>query len=541
MSNLPVVIENTPVVEKANGGLEGAQANGRETALWNPHMGSPDQIINRVKPVADARGRDLRQNDGYTQGAFGITKDSIVGGSYRLNATPVVKILSQASKGFDETWAVEFQEVVEARWELLTETEDCYLDASGVNTFTEMVRLAVGSDMMTGEILATGEWLNRDRSRPMATAIQMVSPARLSNPDGMPDDRYLKRGVRKNARGKPIGYYIRVCHPGEYWNEDAWRWKYVQARLPWGRRQVMHFYEQLEPDQSRGIADIVAVLKNQRMTKTFDEITLQNAVVNASYAAAMESELPPDVIFGSMGGNNGPENFNSAMGVYLNMLQQFFGQAQNITLDGAKIPVLPPGTKFNVRNLGTPGGIGTDYGKSLLRHSAAGLGLSAEEFMNNFSDTSYSGLKGSFAFTEKRMRAKKKRGADRFADSAYALVLEEQIANGDVPLPRGISREFFYEPLMKQAICKAAWIGAGSGQIDELKETQAAIMRIKGGLSTYEIEISKLGGDWRERFKQRAREEGVAKELELEFSLDAQKQGQKQAQNTMSPDKDEEE
>ena len=138
-----------PVTESATGGgLEGADRTQRETALWSPSMGSSDQIIGRAKVMADARGRDMVNNDGYVHGAVGIAKDSIVGASYRLNATPVVKILAQYSKGFDETWAEEMQAVVEATWDLLVESEDCYLDASGQNTFTEMIRLAVGSDMV---------------------------------------------------------------------------------------------------------------------------------------------------------------------------------------------------------------------------------------------------------------------------------------------------------------------------------------------------------------------------------------------------------
>jgi len=59
------------------------------------------------------------------------------------------------------------------------------------------------------------------------------------------------------------------------------------------------------------------------------------------------------------------------------------------------------------------------------------------------------------------------------------------------------------------------------GQIDELKETQAALLRIKGGLSTFESEIAKQGGDWRKIFRQRARENAMAKELKLAFESDA--------------------
>ena len=92
------------------------------------------------------------------------------------------------------------------------------------------------------------------------------------------------------------------------------------------------------------------------------------------------------------------------------------------------------------------------------------------------------------------------------------------MANGNVPLPRGKTRDWFYAPLIKDALTSAEWIGASRGQIDEKKETDAAIARIKNGLSTYEIEIARLGSDWRTVFEQRAEEEQIIKTRNLNFT-----------------------
>ena len=119
------------------------------------------------------------------------------------------------------------------------------------------------------------------------------------------------------------------------------------------------------------------------------------------------------------------------------------------------------------------------------------------------------------------MASRKRHVADRFASEVYSLHLEEDMASGLVPLPSGVGRDVFYQPLLKEALCFAGWIGSGTGQVDELKETEAALLRIKGGLSTYEREISKLGGDWREIFDQRAREDGVIEAKSLVFGADA--------------------
>lgn len=514
----------TALVERSmGGGLEGAGRTQRETAAWAPHMGSPDQIVSRAKPLADARSRDLVLNDGLPHGAVATHKDSIVGSHYRLNAAPLLAVLKNENKAFDEKWNEEFQEVVEGRFELLGESDAHWLDASRMNTVTAMVRLCVGGFVMTGENLLTAEWLSRDRTRPCKTAVQLVSPSRLCNKDNMPDTRFLKRGVRKNANGQPIGYWIKKTHPRENLDVASYEWVYVDAYKPWGRQQVLHTLEQFEVDQSRGIADMVAALKNMNMTKHFTEIALQNAVVQASYAAALESDLPPDALYGVMGGNSGAENFQGAMGAYMSMLTDFFGGANNVAIDGAQIPVLPPGVKLNAQTLGTPGGVGTNFEESLHRRTAAALGLSYEEFSRDFSKVSYASGRASGASMGRFMKARKKTVADRAANFIYGLTLEEEINAGNVPLPRGVSSDFFYQPLMREALSRATWIGAGAGQIDELKETQAAILRVKAGFSTYEKEIARFGDDWREVFKQRAREEGIIAAAGLTFSMDTKK------------------
>lgn len=530
---LPNVIqaEATVIAERGfGGGLEGAERTSRETAGWGPSILSPDQIINPSKLEADARGRDMLMNDGYTTGAVAIHKDSIVGSQYRLNARPNWRVL-----GATEGWAEEFSRVVEDRFHLIAESEACWLDAARKNTLTGMIRLAVGGFVYTGEVLATAEWLDRDPTRPLKTAIQMISPDRLRNPNDEADTRTLRRGVESGFYGEPLAYHIRLSHPTEWYDLKAMLSKRVPTATKWGRKQCIHIIEQQFPDQSRGIADMVAALKVMRMTKKFSEVTLQNAVVNASFAAAIESELPSQDIMAAMGGGTDNPHLGY-IDSYLTALGQYIGAGRNVQIDGAKIPVFFPGTKLNLKPMGTPGGVGSDFHESLLRHVAAALGVDYESLSRDFSKSSYASNRASMAVTGRFMQARKKSVADRLANNIYALTLEEEISSGNVPLPSGKDRSHFYEKLMKEAYTQASWIGAGTGQIDELKETQAALMRIKGGLSTYEIEISKLGGDWRERFEQRAREDGVIGKLNLVFGLDATKDGAKDRQNTMTDD-----
>jgi lambda family phage portal protein len=501
-----------PVQEDAIGGaLEGVDQLNRETLNWNPAILSPDQIINPAKIQADARGRDMVQNDGYANGAVALYRDNIVGSQYRLNSKPNFRAL-----GVSEEWAEEFQEIVEARFNVAAESQDCWFDASRRNTLTEIIRLVVGGYVMTGEVLASAEWI-REARRPFATAIQIINPDRLSNPDGAMDDRFLRRGVRIDARGRPLGYWVRKAYPTEMYMGLEFSWTYVPAEKPWGRKQMLHIVEQLLPDQNRGVSDMVAVLKQMKMTKKFQEITLQNAVVNATYAAAIESELPGDVIFQQMGGETGKPF--AAMSDYLKSwmgaLGSYLDNSKNIAVDGVKMPHLFPGTKLKMQPLGTPGGVGTGFEESLLRHIAACLGLSYEQFSRDYTKTNYSSARASMNETWKFMQGRKKVVADRTASFIFALWLEEEINAGNLPLPDGKDASWFYEPMVKDCLTQCNWIGASRGQIDEKKETEAAVLRMDNNLSTLENECAKMGEDYRDVLRQRAREQKMKEKLGL--------------------------
>lgn len=512
---------NGSVEHALGGGLEGAERTSRETVNWNVASVPPDRAINSVKEPADARAKDMVINDGYARGAIQSHMDAIVGAQYRLNAKIAWKVIPGATKA----WADEAQKIIEDRFHLIAESEACYLDAAGMNTFTGKIRLGVAGFVMTGEVLETSEW-DRSAGRPLKTCFQSVDPSRLRNPDWQMDTKDMRRGVKVDARGKPLGYYIQRNHPNSFWPGayDMLDFAYVPRYKPWGRPQVIHIIEQLFPDQHRGVADMVAALKRMRMTKHLQDVVLQNAVINATYCAAIESEMPTAEMIVAMGGDaSSPEALNTAIGAYLAGLQKYLAGAENIALDGAMIPHLYPGTKLNMKTLGTPGGVGTDFEASLLRHTAAALGLDYAEFSRDYSRMSYATAKLSTENTRRFMRSRKKSVADRLANLIYGNVLEEFISQGEVPLPPGFTRDDFYKPLMREAFSRCTWIGTGTGQIDELKETQAAILRIKAGLSTYEIEIARLGEDWREIFEQQALEAGVREEKGLVFDLNTNK------------------
>lgn len=486
----------------------------RQLAGWRPPLFSADAEIIPDKDLIDARARDLGRNDAYVQNGATTRKDSIVGAFFMLNARPAHNVL-----GKDEGWAEEFQREVEEKFTLWAESPMKWVDASRRNDFTALIRLAVGVDTFGGEVLATAEWL-RDAGREFHTAIQMVDTDRLTTPATRAFDSNIRGGIKTNMYGAPVSAFIRVQHPHDlsrgFQYSDVW--KEVPFYKPWGRQMVLLFSEQNRVDQTRAIADIASGVREIAITKKFRDVTLQKAVLAATYAATIESELPPQAVYeqlGLTGGGAGAAVTNYGVD-FLEAVNQYVKNSRGLQLDGVKIPHLFPGTRLNMQSVGDPAGVGQDFEQSLLRYLAAAMNMSYEELAKDFSNTNYSSARAAMAATHRFAQARKKIVADSFASAIYRLWIEEAVNQDKLATFRASEATKLYSDGMLNmafdALTQCQWIGAARGQIDELKETQAAVLRIKYGLSTHEDELARLGKDWRRVYAQLEREK---KEREL--------------------------
>ncbi len=479
-------------------------------ARWQPIIRSADAEILPEKGDLDARIRDTVRNDAFVGGGLTIYKDSIVGARYQLTAKPETKVLWGKE---DDAWEIDFQEEVETKFTLYAESSSKWIDAARKKTLTDKARMGVAMMLGGGEILMSAEWMPAD-GRPYRSAIQMIDPDRLSTPELLTfqDTARLRNGVERDRFGAPIAYHIRNSHPSDgpfhdFSSLTSQQWTRVPARKSWGRPLIEHVFEEDRPDQSRGVSTLVSALSEMRMTKHFRRTELSRAVVAASYAASIESEIPEDVV-SALGGNTG-EGVPTVewMGAYLAAVSAYNEGAKNLHMDGARIPVFAPGTKLKIQNPGANGPVGDKFEQSLLRYIAAALGLSYEQFAHDFTQTNYSSARAAIGEIQKTMASKKRIAADAVANFAYRLWLEEAINSNALECLKRRNVPKFYEGLNCEAYSACEWVGAGQGLIDPLKETQAALLQLKAGLATKEYVIARLfGGDYRRVARQIRRE-----------------------------------
>lgn len=490
-----------------SGAYDGAAVFDKQIATWSPPLQSADADILPDKSMLDARARDLGRNDAFVAGGEQLHKDAIVGHMYMLNAKPNVTIL-----GWTDEQAEAFQTEVESKFQVWAESPHNWVDARRKSDLTALIRLAVGVFVYGGEVLATAEWINT-RRREFKTAIQMIDPDRLMTPFTEMNNPNIKGGIKFDSYGGPVSAFIRTRHPHEHMQfiqSDSLDYKEVGFQKPWGRQQVIHILNEKRVDQSRAVSDITTSLRELAITKKFRDVTLQNAVVNATYAASIESELPSEVVFQQMGAGDTASAVTDYATNYLAAISDYTSSAKNMQIDGVRVPHLFPGTKLNLTPAGTPGGVGQDFETSLLRYIAVALNVSYEELSRDYSKTNYSSARAAMAQTHRFMQTRKKAVADRMANYIFRLWLEEAINQDQIASfparDAGLLYTNGHQNLMFDALTQADWIGASRGQIDELKETQAAVLRIKYGLSTHEDELARLGKDWRKVYAQLERE-----------------------------------
>jgi lambda family phage portal protein len=264
---------------------------------------------------------------------------------------------------------------------------------------------------------------------------------------------------------------------------------------------VVHDFEVDRAARHRGGAGILTpVLQRLKMLIKYDGAELDSAIINAIYAAYIESPFDQQMVTEALDD-----------GEHLNWYQQQrsdFHNEQKFVLGNARVPVMFPGEKINVLAAERPAANFNNFENAVLRNVAAGTGLSAQQISNNWSDVNYSSARGALLEAWKTIDRRRDDFTSNFAAPIRSCVMEEMHAFDDLPLPAGAPD--FVE--CRGAYARAKWLGAARGWIDPTSEAQASILRMDGALSTLEDECAQQGLDFEEVLEQRRYEIELFKE-----------------------------
>ncbi|KMT22999.1 phage portal protein [Clostridium cylindrosporum] len=464
----------------------GASRKKKSLRGWISSGGSSKEDIDDNLELLRERSRDLYMGAPFATGAIKTTRTNVIGSGLRLKSQIDYEYLN-----LDYEEAATWEANVEREFNLWAESVNC--DSQRMNDFYELQQLAFLSWLMSGECFALLPFIPRP-NMPYDIRVMLIEADRVCTP--VPEPKSVNKiinGVEVDKNGAVLAYHIAQRHPGSRDFKEKQKWNRVEKfGAKTGRYNVIHLMESERPEQRRGVPMLAPVIECLKQLSRYTEAELMAAVISGMFTVFIESQN---------------ESSDGMLGEMIDEEDQVSDSEYNYELGNGAIVGLAPGEKANIANPGRPNTAFDGFVTSICRQIGAAIEVPYELLIKHFS-ASYSASRASLLEAWKMFRMRRSWMANDFCKPIYEEWLCEAVASGRVSAPG-----FFNDPMIRKAYCGAEWNGPSQGQIDPLKEVNAAEKRVANGFSTRARETQELtGGDWQKNYRQRVREEKLMRE-----------------------------
>jgi len=255
--------------------------------------------------------------------------------------------------------------------------------------------------------------------------------------------------------------------------------------------------ESERPEQRRGVPFLAPVIEPLKQLTRYTEAELMAAVVTGMFTIFIKSkgssnEMPFCTMI--------PED------------QQIQGNDKEVNYELAPgaINVLQPDEEVQVADPGRPNTAFDGFVNALTRYIGAALEIPCELLQKSFT-ASYSAARAALLEAWKMFNMRRDWMSNDFCQPIYEEWLTQAVSMGRIKAPK-----FFDDPIIRKAWCGSEWNGPAPGQLDPLKEINAAEKRILNGISTREQETMEInGGNFDKNIQQARRENKMMTEAGL--------------------------
>lgn len=469
-------------------GNHGANSIKKSAIGWTYGGGSHrEDIEDNIDPLRK-RSRDLYYGGSdIATGAVKRLRTNTIGTGLRLKSTineEVLNITPQEARELEETIEREF-----SHW---ADSTNC--DMERLDNFYQLQQLAFLNMLLSGDTFALMKTTKRAGSI-YDLRIELVEADRVSTPDGCLINPLFCEGVEKNQAGEVVAYHISKFHPLSFADRNPREWVRVEAYgKKTGRKNILHIMNRERIGQVRGVPFLSPVVETIKQLGRYTEAEIVAAVVSGLFAVFIEKKSAESEM---------------AFGEVLPEEMQVDAEDENsIELAPGAVIDLGEGEEAKTTSPGRPNANFEPFTLAVIKQIGAALEIPYEVLLMAFTNN-YSASRAAILEFLKVVRMYRKWFIPDFCQPVFEEWMCEAVAKGRVHAPG-----FFSDPIIKAAYCSAEWSGPSGGQVDPVKEVQAAELRVQGGYSTREKEATELTGtDFYKNVKQRKKEEELLREV----------------------------
>ncbi|MBM7580018.1 phage portal protein [Jeotgalibacillus terrae] len=494
-------------------GFHGASQK-NSMAGWASRIGSVIDDVEHNIPKLRERSRDLYMGAPLATGALKSIRTSVVGTGLKLNSRVDYEFLGWKLEDADK-WETQ----VEREFSLWADGVHC--DAQRMNNFYQLQQLAFMAWLQSGDAFSLLPVIPRE-GMTVDLRVQVIEADRVCSPrsDLLNKNDKIINGVEIGEYGEVVAYHVADKHPASGALINKWT-RIEKFGSKTGRPNILHLMETERPEQRRGVPILAPVIESLKQLARYTEAELMAAVVSGMYTVFIKTTTPDNV---SPFGINDDDEYDED-GI----------SEGNYELGNGAVVALGENESIDTSNPTRPNTAFDGFVTSICRQIGAALEIPYEVLLKHFT-ASYSASRGALLEAWKMYRMRRSWLASDFCQPIYEEFLSELVAKGRISAPG-----FFSDPLIKKAYCGAEWNGPSQGQLDPLKEVDAAQKRVENGFSTRARETVELtGGDFFTNYPLRVVEEQLMEKGGLKQNVKATGDTE-QSQNVGQTDEDDSE
>ena len=439
---------------------------------FRPSNKSADAEYLRDSKLLLARARDLVRNYPNIAGAVKrITQNVVYTGSW-----PQVRFAGSDGKR-DKVKSRE----LEALWHAWA----ARADATGYGSVYSLQSLALRHLIIDGGLLVHATMDNTDADGlPLRLSLYEYDQLDEYKDGESEGGNLIRRGVEMDAVGRQVAYHVLHEHPGESIHLGNVRWR-ESRRIKASACRNVFLRERI--GQSRGVSWLASVIMRAFDLDEYQDYEMIGAKLAAAFGVFITSGASSDF-------DNDPTTAKSAAGQALEYIEP--GRLQR----------LAPGEKIEIAEHKRPGDSYAPFVRSKGLEISAGMGMSYENFSNDYSGSSYSSARQAILEERRGYRCIQNFLDEQFNLSIWRAFVRSVTLSGAFRLPAGYAVE--------RADQFVRFVRPGWEWIDPVKDATGAKTRVELGISSRTREAAAAGADIEEIVEEQELEQELMKNVQ---------------------------